>query len=465
MSARDITNRLNSAGNCSSGDCSGLNDRIGRIEAESGAVKRAIEIQRAIIEAELSTLKALLEAEIDALRSLFGGGNNSRLDTIDAIAYRALDVADRALARAMTPGPDGAPGEKGADGAPGRDGAPGQKGADGAPGRDGGRGADGTNGTNGRDGTPGRDGAPGLAGERGASGEQGLSGNNGQPGIPGRDGAPGSQGSPGTVGNSGPMGPPGPVGNSGAPGAQGSPGIPPDLSGIIRTIDDLRNTVRNLESSILNKVLELLRQNKPVNFVLIPLQVFVSCDGNEPVYRTIIASVIQGTEVLEQAKFLALAAIEAQKCEPIDVVATVPEWSQVRFEGGVPQIILRYVELKSDGTLGNDVYPITVYHPKSTVVPTAALTQNYQKGTWQILLVLNDNSKIIVNAKSSEGGIAFMNEQIKPLIDPKYLIKSKIKVAHFPDSGFREMTVTNRGADYYPTGNRETKPGWKYRIK
>jgi hypothetical protein len=145
-------------------------------------------------------------------------------------------------------------------------------------------------------------------------------------------------------------------------------------------------------------------------------------------------------------------------------VATVPEWWQVRFEGGIPQIVISYREVKSDGTFGDDWYPIIVPHPKSTDEPKAKLTSNYDKGKWQILLKLKDNSKVIIHAKAEQAGIDFMNSQIKPLIDPVYLTTAKLVTSHFPDSDFTEMTVTNKHVDYYATGNRKMKPTWRTKV-
>ena len=136
----------------------------------------------------------------------------------------------------------------------------------------------------------------------------------------------------------------------------------------------------------------------------------------------------------------------------------------MRFEGGVEQLVISYREVRSDGTIGTDWYPITVPHPFNKVATTKVLTNPYKKGTWQILLTLDDNSKVIINTFDERGGLAFMKNQIIPLIDPAFLLKAKIKTAHFPDNGFQEINVRHHNTHFYESGNRKMKPTWKSRV-
>jgi hypothetical protein len=197
---------------------------------------------------------------------------------------------------------------------------------------------------------------------------------------------------------------------------------------------------------------------------------FDKCVNGEPKYASQSLSVPTDQAVYLTEIFTRLANIEGLGCttppaaDPVECVATVPEWWQVRFEGGIEQLILSYRELRSDGTIGKDWYPITIPHPKSTVSTTARLTTNYRKGNWQILLILNDNSKVILNAFDELTGLAFMRTQLIPLIDPAYLTKSKLKTAHFPDSGFTELVVTHKNTDYFATGQRKLKATWRARV-
>ena len=104
-----------------------------------------------------------------------------------------------------TPGPQGAPGEKGDQGDPGAQGPPGVQGAQGAPGAQGPPGVKGDKGDQGIPGDVGDDGPPGLPGPQGPAGPTGAQG---------QQGPAGAQGAQGPQGQQGPQGPPGPIAGS-----------------------------------------------------------------------------------------------------------------------------------------------------------------------------------------------------------------------------------------------------------
>ncbi len=195
------------------------------------------------------------------------------------------------------------------------------------------------------------------------------------------------------------------------------------------------------------------------------IKTFVNCENGEANFSLETVLVPANSMLYVQKIFEKIANIEAQQCRELTAVATVPEWWQVRFEGGISQLILSYQELKPDGTIGKDWYPITIPHPKSTAQTTTKLTPDYEKGNWQILLTLKDNSKVIINSKTEQGGIDFMNQQIKPLIDPSFLTAAKIKTSHYPDQGFKQIKVTHKHTDYYATGQRSLTPTWRKAVK
>lgn len=195
-----------------------------------------------------------------------------------------------------------------------------------------------------------------------------------------------------------------------------------------------------------------------------PVKVFLLCVGNVPTFGTETVLIPANSISYVTKLFDKIANTQAESCKEITAVATVPEWWQLRIEGGVPQIILSYREVLEDGTLGADWYPITIPHPVSTQPPTNALTGEYRKGNIQILLTLKDNTKVILLVKEKQAGLDFLNNQIKPLIDPAYLVGSKTKVAEYVNYGFAEKLVRNKHVDYYPTGNRKLKPQWRQQV-
>uniref|UniRef100_T1JC20 Collagen IV NC1 domain-containing protein n=1 Tax=Strigamia maritima TaxID=126957 RepID=T1JC20_STRMM len=109
-----------------------------------------------------------------------------------------------------SPGPQGAPGQKGDAGIPGQ------------PGRYGDRGPQGQKGDLGRSGLPGAAGLPGPAGPPGLTGRDGSPGGKGESGKPGLSGAKGQNGLPGPAG---PLGAPGENGARGSDGFPGQPGL------------------------------------------------------------------------------------------------------------------------------------------------------------------------------------------------------------------------------------------------
>ena len=195
----------------------------------------------------------------------------------------------------------------------------------------------------------------------------------------------------------------------------------------------------------------------------IAIKKFIKCNGTEPIFGrepiTVPAFLVQAA----LANFDRLANIEAQICTQQEAIATIPEWYQVRLEGGIPQLVLVSREIRLDGSLGNDYYSIAIPHPKSTTKPTSKLTSDYDKGNWQGVLTLTDNSKTIVNCKSSNE-VKRVIDEIKGLIHPDFLTKSSLKIAEFPDKPFKKIKVRNYRADYYSQGLKNLKPDWRKRL-
>jgi hypothetical protein len=349
----------------------------------------------------------------------------------------------------------------------------------------------------------GEQGIPGLAGAPGIAGVQGVPGLAGAPGIAGVQGAPGAQGIPGINASADPalggqikalevrvghlegetvVMTPAPDGGWVISHVQGGTvvHVPPDrkaeIAEIKRDFSKLGGELEPLKNDN-NKNKEDIKlifatccksdtQTKPkVELENILLKKLLNCDPiGKPVFTYVPVQVVKGTALKEQLQSEQIAEIEAQQCKELTAIATVPEWYQIRLEGKVPQLVLVYKQLKTDGTIGKDPYPITVPHPKSTAKPSRKLTSNYEKGNYQILLTLSDNSKVIINSKTEDSVKTVMTE-IKKLIDPNFLTKSTLKVSHFPDSKFKQITVTNVRADYYATGLQDLKPTWSAPLK
>jgi hypothetical protein len=161
--------------------------------------------------------------------------------------------------------------------------------------------------------------------------------------------------------------------------------------------------------------------------------------------------------------FEKLAKIEGQKCTKCDCpdpIATVPEWYEYRPESHRRQGVLVFKELKSDNTIGNDPYSITIPHCTLATAPTASPVDTYQKGNWQGILTLKDNSKVIVNCLT----VAEANRVltlISTVIDPAYLQNSFRKVGEHRGLAYKQITVKATLLDYYPTGTKNMKPAYR----
>ena len=196
-----------------------------------------------------------------------------------------------------------------------------------------------------------------------------------------------------------------------------------------------------------------------MNFSLVQAKVFESCDGETAKFSTTPVSVIKGTELLEQTKLAKIADNLAQQCKNSTCVATVPEWWQLRPEAARKQAILLFREIRLDGTIGSDDYPITIPHFKFSNPPLTAPLGNYKKGNFEGILTLKDNSKVIVNCRDLAECFRVL-EALKPYIEATQLEGSSIKAGERRGLPFKQIEVKPFRLDYYPTGVKSMKPAW-----
>ncbi|MEH1785882.1 MAG: hypothetical protein V7L23_09950 [Nostoc sp.] len=170
-------------------------------------------------------------------------------------------------------------------------------------------------------------------------------------------------------------------------------------------------------------------------------------------------SVILGTELSELLKFQEIAQIQGNAVCNIDVAACPDGWL-LRPEWHRPQAVYQFAQIDANGNIiGAPKYKITVPHHIATK-PTTGLP-NYQRGNWETIFVLNDNSKVTIHSKDATNG-NLMLDAIKLLIDPTqltnaYLSKSCLVVT---DTDIARITVKNRMAKYWSTGAKNEVPDW-----
>ncbi|MEH2161606.1 MAG: hypothetical protein V7K38_11275, partial [Nostoc sp.] len=265
----------------------------------------------------------------------------------------------------------------------------------------------------------------------GINGQPGTNGHDGVDGHPGNDGI---NGQPGTNGRDGVDGHPGNDGINGQPGTNGRDGI------------DGKDGVDGKDAK--------------VEYSTINVQIFDTCDPDtkKPKFKTKAIQVIQGTEALESLKFERLAEIDGQQCSGTEYYAAVPEWWQVRIEAGRPQMIFMFAEDLGEGNFDSAKYPITVPHPIVKHYETSPLP-SYQKGQYEGIVILKDNSKIIINAISNEEAERVLTA-IKQIVIPEFLEGSIQKIS--PRRGVELLTITvyPKRVEYFSTGLKKTKSDW-----
>jgi Collagen triple helix repeat (20 copies) len=430
-----------------------LGRAIAAMELQIAALVKSRIVTEVQLKAILLALGALQGQMVGVLIDI--GLHGGRLDLLEPSLAQLWQFV-LAQAGKSNKGAKGDPGEKGATGETGLPGAKGDRGETGATGQRGPIGLPGINGQAGAtgqpgiNGTPGTNGAPGAAGANGVNGQNGLDGTPGRDGLAGKDGQPGTNGAPGTNGQPGTNGAPG---TNGQPGTNGAPGTNGQPGTAGKTGAD-------------GKPGEKGKDAENVKFTTIQVKKFDRCDGETPIYAIETVSVIDGTQLLEQAKFTKLAEIQARQCSEISCIASIPEHWQVRLEGGRPQLVYIYREVKPNGTLDDSWYQISVPHPKTYTKANVPKLPNYIKGDWEYIVTLTDNSKIVVNGKD-EAECKTIIEAAKSIVnsaklDPKIPIKSAKRTA---EDGFAVRNVRLYKIDYYSTGARKgAKPDWSKKV-
>ncbi|MEH1871609.1 MAG: hypothetical protein V7K73_09270 [Nostoc sp.] len=204
-----------------------------------------------------------------------------------------------------------------------------------------------------------------------------------------------------------------------------------------------------------------------MEFSTITVPVFTGCDPdtNSATFTGLNISVIKGTEAQEVLKFTHLSQIESLECQvkqqnnsKVECYAAVPEWWQVRIESNRPQMVFMFAEQLSEGNFDSAKYPITVPHPIIKHYETSPLPP-YQKGQYEGILILKDNSKIIINAISTEEAEKVLSA-IKEIIIPEFLEGAIQKIAQRRGVKLLTITVHAKRVEYFSTGLKKTKPDW-----
>ncbi len=199
------------------------------------------------------------------------------------------------------------------------------------------------------------------------------------------------------------------------------------------------------------------------------MKVFDRCDleKQEPIYKKTTIKVPQDEAGSYNLLYERLAMLEGLQCNPSNAIASVPEWWQIRAEAQRPQLVILYAEVLSTGKLTKSRWSLTVPHYDRPKGFKPSIPE-YQKGNWEGILVLTDNSKIIVNASSASECKRVIN-RLKILIPSSYRVKDgkaiKAKVGERINADLKKARVIPIRADFYSTGARNMTPDWSINLR
>lgn len=143
-----------------------------------------------------------------------------------------------------------------------------------------------------------------------------------------------------------------------------------------------------------------------------------------------------------------------------DNAIAVPEHWQIPLEAQRPQLVVQSAEKMSNGFLDSAKYVTTIPHYKHKEIRKIPPFDYMDKGSTQGMLVLKDNSKVIIYVKNQNEAIRVIN-QIKQTIDPDYLTNSYVKLGRIQHEFIKEIRVYPKFGRFYDKGIKE---GFKWQT-
>lgn len=163
----------------------------------------------------------------------------------------------------------------------------------------------------------------------------------------------------------------------------------------------------------------------------------------------------------DKDKFAESAKLAIQGCLADMGNLAVPDEWLIRPEHHRPQLVIAFAEKDEDGKYKSPKYAITIPHYKGGK-PESAPLPAYEKGSYEGILVLSDNSKVTVNAKS-EAEAQKMLDAAKALITGDMLSNSYSKIGKIK-ADFKQIKVYPYYAVYYPEGRKSERPEWRKKF-
>ncbi|NJL48735.1 MAG: hypothetical protein HC929_16205 [Leptolyngbyaceae cyanobacterium SM2_5_2] len=189
------------------------------------------------------------------------------------------------------------------------------------------------------------------------------------------------------------------------------------------------------------------------------------CDDGEVIQHTSSGQGVPGIDEKLDAIGRAIVTIwDKVKCD-CDAIAAIPEWWQVRVGANRPQLVVLYAEKQDDGKLGRTRWPVTIpwFNPRYRSQLKTRLPK-YRKGQHQGLLVLNDNSKILVYAYTqveAETVVKRLADLVQANQRPKPLA---IAIGQRKGTPLKTVSVVPTIAHFYADGQQSAAPTWSEKL-
>jgi hypothetical protein len=138
----------------------------------------------------------------------------------------------------------------------------------------------------------------------------------------------------------------------------------------------------------------------------------------------------------------------------------VPDMWLIRPEHLKSQVCYSFAEVDSNNNIiGSPKYSIIIPHHISSK-PNNPIS-NYQKGNFELIYVLKDNSKITIHGFNESENLRIL-EEIKLRIIPEYLNGAYLSKNSqiFPKTLLKEIEVKCTRAVYWSQGRKNSKPDW-----
>lgn len=184
----------------------------------------------------------------------------------------------------------------------------------------------------------------------------------------------------------------------------------------------------------------------------------ITCNNGVAESEIVTVAVIKGTEAAELEKYAANAKMLEAQCE-LEPVAAAPDWWQVRLGSDRPQIVCVF---RKQGS--RTYHSLAIPHPANVQLPQAPILPAYQKGNIQGMIVLNDNSKFIVNC-GSQGEAERICALAASKIIASYLPNPyKVWITERKGEPVGELQMQPTSIMYFSQGQKDLKPDWRFAI-